>query len=74
MQERLLGFSGYMTSVAIPSVINYWFGEHNYKKILNLDYNPYCFTKIFERTADYLGGVSRNYAYPFWVFRNFIPW
>ena len=74
VQERLLGFGGYITFVAVPSVINYWFGEHrNYKQQYPKD-NPYYFTKYFERTADYFGGVTRPYAYPFWDYRNFIPW
>ena len=51
----------------LPSILNYYFGEHkNYTGTLR---EKMYYSKIWERTADYLGGVNRNNYYDFWYNR-----
>ncbi|MBQ9756339.1 MAG: hypothetical protein IJV99_01940, partial [Clostridia bacterium] len=71
IQEMILGIF-YWPCVVIPSVINYHIGDYlNYEEELR---DKMYYSKIWERTADWLGGVNRNNYYNFWNINNFIFW
>ena len=53
IQERILGVS-YLSTIAIPSVLNYFYGS---------DDNKVYYSLPWERTADWLGGVRRGSDY-----------
>ena len=72
IQERLLGIL-YWPVVAIPSIIYNEFGDYQNENKQSLRDKMY-YSKIWERTADWLGGVNRNNYYDFWNKRNFIWW
>lgn len=63
----------YLFGVALPSVINCEFGE--YKKYSYPDCDRIYYSKVWERTADWLGGAERDFEYSsFWDPINFRPW
>lgn len=71
-QMLMLGPTIYTTNVALPSLIyNLWGDYQNYNEPL---YSKKYFSKIWERTADWLGGVNRSNYYDFWNIENFICW
>ena len=75
MQELIMGTPAYLLFVALPSVINYWVGEYN--KYIYSDpalSEKLYYSKVWERIADLLGGVKRNDYFPFWTWKNFMPW
>ena len=47
---------------------------HNDDKHYGSKTDRIYYPKIWERTADWLGGVNRNNYHPFWSWRNFVPW
>ena len=71
-QLLIVGPTAYMGFVAIPSVINFEFGEYN--NYIGPERERMYYSKIWERTADWLGGVNRNNYDPFWSWSNFVPW
>ena len=72
VQERLLGIN-YIWLVVIPSAYYCNFG--NYRSITNDTLrDKMYYSKIWERTADWLGGVNRNNYFDFWDIQNFIWW
>jgi len=72
IQERILGPSYYLL-VGVPSAINCKFGRYRDPKYSYAESDIIYYSKVWERSADWLGGVSRNY-YSFFTFDNFIPW
>ena len=71
-QMLMLGPTIYTTNVALPSLIyNLWGDYQDYDEPL---YSKKYFSKIWERTADWLGGVNRSNYYDFWNIENFICW
>lgn len=72
VQLLAMGPLAYTGFVAIPSVLNYQFGDHN--NYNGLKSQKLYYSKIWERTADWLGGVNRNNYNPFWSWSNFGPW
>ena len=73
VQERLLSFPAYLVVVAIPSAFNCHFGRYLHETNGIIRERMY-FSKIWERTADFLGGVNRGNYDPLWNINNFIPW
>ena len=72
VQERVLG-AAYLILVAIPSAYYCKFGDY----LLEFDDNKrekMYYSKVWERTADWLGGVDRHNYYDFWYKGNFIFW
>ena len=75
MQELIMGTPAYLLFVALPSVINYWVGEYNKYIYSDPDLSEKLYySKVWERIADLLGGVKRNDYFPFWTWKNFVPW
>ncbi len=72
VQERVLG-AGYLILVAIPSAYYCEFGD--YRSVSNdIISDRLYYSKVWERTADWLGGVDRHNYYDFWYKDNFIFW
>src|SRR5690554_3388779 len=71
-QMLILGPLLYSLFVAVPSVINFKFGRHNY--YTGDEGNRLYYSKIWERTADMFGGVDRKNYDPISSGSNFIPW
>ena len=72
IQERILG-PRYLGFVAFPSAYYCNFGDYRDESDQSLREKMY-FSKIWERTADWLGGLDRNNYYPFWYEENFKWW
>lgn len=73
-QEAIIGPLGYMMYVAIPSMINCEFGRYRNDKYSNTEKDKIYYSKIWERTADWLGGAEREDYNRFWDINNFLPW
>ena len=73
VQERILGTPNYAISVALPSVINCQFGRYQ-KVSSDIDSDRLYYSKIWERTADFFGGVSSRTYDPLWNINNYLPW
>ena len=74
IQELVLGVS-YWICVAIPSITYYAIGDYKkYSKTNPSLSDKMYYSKVWERTADLLGGVDRNNYYNFWNIKNFIFW
>ena len=72
VQERLLGVS-YWVLVVLPSAYYCEFGD--YHSVLDdIMSDRMYYSKVWERTADWLGGVDRYNYYNFWFRDNFIFW
>ena len=76
MQELIIGTPAYLMFVALPSVIYCYTGEYlqylergdNYADML-------YYSKVWERTAEMLGGVKRDFDYFYlWQWENFKFW
>ena len=72
VQERILGPIGYAFFVAVPSATYNRTGD--YRKELDPLRSKMYYSKIWERTADWLGGVKREDYFDFWYVENFIWW
>ena len=71
-QMRIMGPGIFTLFVATPSLIYNQFGDYqNYKEPM---YSKLYYSKVWERTADMLGGVNRKNYYDFWDISNFIFW
>lgn len=71
-QMLILGPGAFTAFVAAPSLIyNLWGDYQNYN---DYRYGKLYYSKIWERTADMLGGVNRNNYYDFCDIRNFMFW
>ena len=72
-QMLILGPGVFTVFAAAPSLIYNLWGDYQ-------DYNngdirsKLYYSKVWERTADWLGGVDRKDYYDFWNIRNFIFW
>ena len=73
VQERILGFPLYAVTVSIPSAINYHFGRWNFETDQTIKERMY-YSKIWERTADFFGGLDRDNYDPIGDINNFLPW
>ena len=72
MQELLIGTPAYLVLVGLPSVIYCSSGDYlNYNGAVR---DRMYYSKIWERTADFLGGVNRNNYDSFWTIDNFKFW
>ena len=71
-QMLILGPGAFTAFVAAPSLIYNWWGD--YQNYNDYRYDKLYYSKIWERTADVLGGVNRKNYYDFWDIRNFIFW
>jgi hypothetical protein len=69
-QEKILGAS-YLIFVALPSLYYNQTGDYRNYKDKKMREQMY-YSKIWERTADWLGGVNRNNYFDFWYINNFI--
>ena len=68
----ILGPGAFTAFVAAPSLIyNLWGDYQIYKEPM---YSKLYYSKVWERTADMLGGVNRKNYYDFWDISNFIFW
>ena len=66
----ILGPGAFTAFVAAPSLIyNLWGDYQNYNDYRS---DKLYYSKVWERTADMLGGVNRKNYYDFWDKRNFI--
>ena len=72
VQERLLGPFGYAIFVAVPSATYNRTGDY-IKEREPLQSKMY-YSKIWERIADWFGGVKRKDYFHFWYAENFIWW
>ncbi len=72
MQELILGERLYLTAVAAPSI--YYNKTGDYTNYSNSVADRMYYSKIWERTADWLGGVDRGNYDPLWSGSNFVPW
>ena len=72
MQEKFLGLS-YLLLVAAPSVIYCATGDY-LQETNNQKSERMYYSKIWERTADLLGGVNRKNYDSFFTLDNFVPW
>ncbi len=77
-QELILGTPLFLCGVAIPSAIYCQFGDYRDVDTAIPDYDAITdrvyYSKIWERTADMLGGVDRENYDPFWSKENFKFW
>ena len=73
VQFSLLGVLNYGLFVAIPSVIYNKTGDYRLEQDIGKADKMY-YSKIWERTADWLGGVDRGNYFPFWDIENFKFW
>ena len=72
MQELILGTPAYLVLVGIPSAIYCVSGD--YLIYTGATRERMYYSKIWERTADVLGGVNRNNYDPFFTGSNFTFW
>ena len=72
IQELLFGEVFAIAFFSIPSVINHQYGS--YRKYRGVARERVYYSKYWERTADYFGGINRNNYYSFWSLETFIPW
>ena len=72
MQELILGTPAYLVLVGAPSAIYCVSGD--YLNYTGATYERMYYSKIWERTADMLGGVNRNNYDPFFTGSNFTFW
>lgn len=63
----------YILGVLIPSAVYSHFGDYRNAKTRKESERMY-FSKVWERSADYLGGVDRNNYNDLWYYRNLVPW
>ena len=68
-----MGTLPYLIWVGAPSAIYCEFGDYQNIKDESISDRMY-YSKIWERTADWLGGVDRNNYDDFWTESNFVPW
>ena len=73
IQELLFGEAIAIVFFAIPSVINHQYGSYRYA-ITKSEQERLYYSKYWERSADYFGGVDRGNYDPFWSWGTFIPW
>ncbi|ERJ10865.1 RHS repeat-associated core domain-containing protein, partial [Haloplasma contractile] len=71
-QERILGTPLYLLVVAAPSV--YYNKTGDYRNYRDPKRERMYYSKVWERIADWFGGVDRNNYDPFWSKSNFVPW
>lgn len=75
MQELIIGTPAYFLFVGVPSMIYCEFGDYQlYNKSASALADRMYYSKIWERTADRLGGVNRNNYDAFWTRDNFVFW
>lgn len=72
IQQMLLGPLSYGIFVAFPSAYYCFTGDYiNHPNPLH---DKMYYSKVWERTADWLGGVDRDNYFDFWYIENFIFW
>lgn len=72
VQEKFMTTPSYLFYVGLPSVINCKWGR--YRKEESPSREKTYYSKIWERTADWLGGVNRNNYDPIWDIDSFLCW
>ena len=73
VQELLFGEVITLVFFALPSVINHQYGSYRYAKSRTAQERAY-YSKYWERSADFFGGVNRGNYDSFWSWGTFIPW
>lgn len=72
VQEMIFGEVLTLVFFALPSVVNHQYGS--YKNYNGTAREREYYSKYWERSADFLGGVNRRNYNQFWSWGTFIPW